>query len=166
MGQSVPACARALRQSPLMGRGLPGVCHWGCAGCRGSSSGALSSLPLLGEPRPQEARGSGRRVSGRTRPAWPVGEGDAHPPHSGVTVWGGAELGRDRPLRSADLSTEPSRSESPGTGLRCYLLTRLLNVFLWLCCWTGWGAGVTASPHSPSGGHPEVRGPCTSSCGP
>lgn len=62
MGQSVPACARALRQSPLMGRGLPGVCHWGCAGCRGSSSGALSSLPLLGEPRPQEAR------------EWPEGE--------------------------------------------------------------------------------------------
>lgn len=29
----------------------------------------------------------------------------------------GAELGKDLPLRSTDLSTEPSRSESPGTGL-------------------------------------------------
>lgn len=28
-----------------------------------------------------------------------------------------AELGKDLPLRSTDLSTEPSRSESPGTGL-------------------------------------------------
>ena len=74
-----------------MGRGLPGACRWGCAGCRGSSSG-LSPTSSFWEsrvPRRPEGGAGEQDLPGLSR------EGDAHPPHSGVTLRGGAGRGGD-----------------------------------------------------------------------
>lgn len=53
VGQSVPACGGALQQS----RGLPGVCRWGCAGCRGSSSGLSPACPFWESRVPRRPEG-------------------------------------------------------------------------------------------------------------
>lgn len=111
VGQSVPACGGALQQS----RGLPGVCRWGCAGCRGSSSGLSPACPFWESRvsrRPEG--GAGECVGEQGLPSLSGRVTLTHPTQGSPCR---AELGKDLPLRSTDLSTEPSRSESPGTGL-------------------------------------------------
>lgn len=49
---------------PGNGPGSPGGLSLGLRWLQGQLLGALSDLPFLGEPRPQEARGRSRRVSG------------------------------------------------------------------------------------------------------
>lgn len=61
-------CAR-LWGSPTAEPGSPGGLSLGLCWLQRQLLGALSGLPFLGEPRPQEARGRGRRMRGRTRPA-------------------------------------------------------------------------------------------------
>ena len=65
-------CARLCESpmaEPVNGLGSPRGLSLGLCWLQGQLLGALSGLPFLGEPRPQEARGRGRRVSWRTRPA-------------------------------------------------------------------------------------------------